>query len=104
MSMRIAVAFIVKSPICDHAFAYKVIPDKTSYTFDLFFAVHLCRKGNFDLTSELSIRSFLDLLHFVPEYFAVRITLGSIFGKHDLAKDNAALAGEVVRDAGLVVI
>ena len=104
MCMRITVAFVVQCPVCDHAFAYEVVLNETPDTFDLFFATHLGRQGNFDLTGELGVRSFLDLLHFVPQNFAVLITLRSIGRKHDLAKDNAALAGEVVRNAGLVVI
>gem|GEM_PF-6604327 len=104
MCMRITVAFVVQRPISDHAFAYEVVLNETPDTFDLFFATHLGRQGNFDLTGELSVRSFLDLLHLVPQNFAVLITLRSIGRKHDLAKDNAALAGEVVRNAGLVVI
>lgn len=102
--MRITVAFVVQCPVCDHAIAYEVVLNETPDTFDLFYTAHLGRQGNFDLTGELSIRSFLDLLHFVPENFTVRITLRSIGRKHDLAKDNAAFAGEVVRYAGLVVI
>ena len=86
----------MKSPVCDHAFAYEVVLNETPDTFDLFFAAHLGRQGNFDLTGELSVRSFLDLLHFVPKNFTVRITLRSIFGEQDLAEDNAAFAGVVV--------
>ena len=64
--MRVAVTFIVKSPVSDHALFDKVVLDKTSYAFDLFVTAHFIWKSYFDLTSELCIRTLLDLLHFVP--------------------------------------
>ena len=64
--MRVAVTFIVKSPICDHALFDKVVLDKTPYAFDLFVTAHFVGESHLDLTCELCIRTLLDLLHFVP--------------------------------------
>lgn len=64
--MRVAVTFIVKSPVSDHAFFDKVLFDKVPYAFDLLITCHFVRKSYLDLTCELCIRTLLDLLHFIP--------------------------------------
>ena len=66
MCMRVAVTFIMKSPICDHALFDKVVLDEVPDTFDLLITCHFVRESNLDLTCELCIRTLLDLLHFVP--------------------------------------
>ena len=66
MSMRVAVTFIVKSPICDHALFDKVVLNEASYAFDLFLTGHFVGESHLDLTCELCIRTLLDLLHFIP--------------------------------------
>ena len=66
VSMRITVTFIMESPICDHALFDKVVFDKTSYAFDLFFTTHFVWESYLNLTGELCIRTLLNLLHFVP--------------------------------------
>ena len=38
--MRVAVTFIVKSPVSDHALFDKVVPDEASDAFDLLFTCH----------------------------------------------------------------
>ena len=64
--MRIAVTFIVKSPISDHTLFDKVVLDKASYAFDLFLTVHFIGESYLDLAGKLCIRTLLNLLHFVP--------------------------------------
>lgn len=66
MCMRVAVTFIVKGPVSDHALFDKVVLDEAPDTFDLLITCHFVRESNFDLTRELCIRTLLDLLHFVP--------------------------------------
>ena len=102
--MRIAVTFIVKSPICDHALFDKVVLDKASYAFDLFVTGHFVGKSHLDLTSELCIRTLLDLLHFVPQDFAIEIPSRSIVRKDNLVHYDAAFMGEIVDQTRLFVI
>ena len=64
--MRVAVTFIVKGPVSDHALFDKVLFDKVPYAFDLLITCHFVGKSYLDLTCELCIRTLLDLLHFIP--------------------------------------
>ena len=104
MRVRISVTLIMKCPVCDHAFRYEIIFDKASYAFDLLFTCHFIRESDLDLAGELCIGSLLDLLHFVPEHFAVLVPLWRVRRKDDLVLYHSAFTREVVRYTGLVVI
>ena len=102
--MRVAVTFIVKSPICDHALFDKVLFDKVSDTFDLLITCHFVGESNLDLTCELCIRTLLDLLHFVPQDFAIEIPSRSIVRKDNLVHYDAAFTCEIMCQTGLFVV
>ena len=104
MSMRVAVTFIVKSPICDHALFDKVILDEASYTFDLFVSAHFVGQCHLDFTCELCIRTLLDLLHFVPQDLAIEKPSRSIVRKDNLVHYDAAFMCEVMGQTGLFVV
>ena len=102
--MRVAVTFIVKSPICDHALFDKVVLDKAPYAFYLLFTCHFVWESDLDLTCELCIRTLLDLLHFVPQDFAIEIPSRSIVRKDNLVHYDAAFMGEIVGQTCLFVM
>ena len=102
--MRVAVTFIVKGPVSDHALFDKVLFDKDSDAFDLLFTCHFVRESNLDLTCELCIRTLLDLLYFVPQDFAIEIPSRSVVRKDDFVHYDAAFMCEVMGQTSLFVI
>ena len=94
----------MESPVCDHALFDKVVLDKAPYAFYLLFTCHFVGESNLDLACELCIRTFLDLLHFVPQDFAIEIPSRSIVRKDNLVHYDAAFMGEIVDQTRLFVI
>ena len=103
MSMRIAVSFVMKSPIGNHSFRYKVLLYIVPCAFDLLVSVHLSRECYFDLSGQLCVGTCFCFLHFVPQRLPVLILRWCMFRKQDLTHDNTALCGEVMNDSGFVV-
>jgi hypothetical protein len=82
--------------IGDHAPINKLAPNEVAGEFDGLCRCHLARKGEFDLTSKLSILADLECLNIVPEPFAVAPHLRRILRQHDLGMHHAALGRKVV--------
>ncbi len=80
------------------------MPNKDKYEFDLLITCHFVRESNFDLTCELCIRTLLDLLHFVPQNFAIEVPSRSIVRKDNLVHYDAAFMCEVMGQTCLFVM
>ena len=65
---------------------------------------HFVWECNFDLTGELCIRTLLDLLHFVPQNFAIEILSRSIVRKDNLVHYDTAFVCEVMGQTCLFVM
>ena len=64
--MGIAHTLIMQGPVSNHSFAYKILLNIGSHTGNLFVAFHFRRERHLDFPRKLRIRTFLDLLYFVP--------------------------------------
>ena len=103
VGMRIAVTFIMQRPVCYHPFAHKILLNVTTHTHNLRFPVKLFRKGHFDFSCKLRVRSLFNLLDFIPQYLTIFESFGRMRGQEDLAHNDPAFFGEIMREACLFI-
>lgn len=104
MCVRITITFIMQRPVRDHSFAYKIVLNIRSYTGNLITTFHFYGERHFDFPGKLCIGSLLDFLHFIPQRFAIRITIRCILRQEDLIHHNSAFPCEVVSNTGFIIV
>lgn len=103
MSVRIAITRIMKRPVSDHSFRNEIICHIASDTADLIFPIHFCRKSYLHFSCKLSIGSFLDFLHLVPEDLTIAVSLRRMLRQHDLIQDDTSFFCKIMNESGLFV-
>ena len=99
----VAVVFVVKRPVGDHAFRNEVLLNVIPDAFDLLGTSHLNRKSDFHFPGKLSVRSPFCFLHFVPENLTVPECWRYMLRKQDFAHDDTAFPGEVIQHSGFII-